>query len=75
MGGNLRLQVPNEIAMQSLPTIKLASGTIPNPFFTAIDMPAPLIVSDSPLQKLELKKTWVYDVNTKKGQVYEFSFI
>jgi alpha-L-fucosidase 2 len=75
LGGNLRLQVPNEIAVQSLPGIRLASGANPNLLFAAIDMPAPLIVPNSPLQQLKLKKTWVYDLATKKGQVYEFSFV
>lgn len=75
LGGNLRLQVPNEVAVQSLPAMRPASGANPNPLFAAIDMPAPLIVPNSPLQQLELKKTWVYDLATKKGQVYEIGFI
>jgi len=75
LGGNLRLQVPNEVALQSLSPIKPASGTNPNPLFAPIDMPAALIVPNSPLQQLQLKKTWVYDLPTQKGQEYEIRFV
>ncbi len=74
LGGNLRLQVPNEVAVKSIPAIRVASGANPNPLFAAIDMPAPLIVPNSPLQQVEVKKTWVYDLPTVKGKVYEIAF-
>jgi alpha-L-fucosidase 2 len=73
LGGNLRLQVPNEIGIQS--GIKLATGANPNPLFAGIDMPEALMVPNAPLQQLELKKTWLYDVATKKGQTYEVMFV
>ena len=75
LGGNLRLQVPNEVAVQSVKGIKLASGANPNPLFAAIDMPAVLIVPNSPIQQIEVKKTWVYDLPTEKGKVYEVAFV
>ncbi|MBO9202120.1 MULTISPECIES: glycoside hydrolase family 95 protein [Niastella] len=74
LGGNLRLQVPNEVATPALPAIKPASGINPNPFFALIEMPAPLIVPNAPLKQLELKKNWLYDLPTQKGQVYEIKF-
>ncbi len=73
LGGNLRLQVPNEIALQS--GIKLATGGNPNPLFAPIEMPEAVMVPNAPLQQVELKKTWLYDVATQKGQTYEFRFV
>jgi alpha-L-fucosidase 2 len=75
LGGNLRLQVPNEIAIPELPAIKPASGANPNPLFAPIDMPEALMAPNAPLQQLELKKTWLYDLPTQKGQVYEIPFV
>jgi alpha-L-fucosidase 2 len=75
LGGNLRLQVPNEVAVQALPAIRLASGVNANTFFAPIDMPAPLIVANAPLQQVELKKTWLYDLPTQKGQLYDIPFV
>lgn len=74
LGGNLRLQVPNEVAVQKVKGIQLASGANPNPLFAAIDMPAALIVPNSPIQQIAEKKTWVYDIPTEKGKVYELLF-
>lgn len=75
LGGNLRLQVPNEIAVQALPAIHTASGANANPFFAPIEIPAPLIVANAPLQQLKLKKTWLYDLPTQKGQLYDIPFM
>lgn len=75
LGGNLRLQVPNEVAVHSVKGIQLASGANPNALFAAIDMPAALIVPNSPIQQVEVKKTWVYDMPTEKGKVYEVAFV
>ncbi|OQP40551.1 hypothetical protein A4D02_14515 [Niastella koreensis] len=75
LGGNLRLQVPNEIAVPALSPIKPAGGVNPNPLFAPIKMPEALIAPGSPIQKLELKKTWMYDLSTQKGQVYEIKFV
>lgn len=75
LGGHLRLQVPNEVDMQSLPGIKVAKGRNPNPFFAQIDMPEPPMVKNAPLQHLTLKKTWLYDLSTQKGQVLDIHFV
>jgi len=74
LGGNLRLQLPNEVATQTLPNIKPADGKNPNPFFALIDMPDPLMVPNAPLQHITLKKTWLYDLPTEKGKVYDIPF-
>jgi alpha-L-fucosidase 2 len=75
LGGNLRLQVPNEVAVQALPAIKVASGANPNPLFAPVEIPEALLVPNAPLQQLALKKTWLYDLPTQKGQVYEITFV
>jgi alpha-L-fucosidase 2 len=75
LGGNLRLQVPNEIAVRKLPAVRVAGGTNPNPLFAQIEMPAPVIAPNAPLQQPELKKTYLYDLPTQKGQIYEIPFL
>jgi alpha-L-fucosidase 2 len=75
LGGNLRLQVPNEVAVPALSPIKPAGGVNPNPLFAPVEMPEALMAPNAPLQHLELKKTWLYDLPTQKGQVYEIKFV
>lgn len=70
LGGGLRLRSPNEIELQGVGPLKLAQGTNPNPFFVVPDIPSPLISKDSDIQELNLAPTFLYDLETKKGQAY-----
>ena len=74
LGGNLRLQLPNEVAVPNTPGIKVAKGKNTNPFFTQMDMPEPLMAPGAPLQQITLKKTWLYDLATEKGKEYSIAF-
>jgi alpha-L-fucosidase 2 len=75
LGGNLRLQVPNQVAVQALPAIQVADGPNPNPFFALIDMPPPLTAPNAPLQQVPGKQTWLYDLPTQKAQLYDIPFV
>lgn len=70
LGGNLRLRTPNEIELPGTGQLKPAQGSNPNPFFSVPDMPAPIISKDSDIEQLVLMPTFLYDLETKKGQSY-----
>ncbi|MDX1942339.1 MAG: glycoside hydrolase family 95 protein [Saprospiraceae bacterium] len=70
LGGNLRLRLPNEMKLNKGNALKVATGKNANPFYQTEEIPAPIISEKATIQPLELKATQLYDMPTKKGNVY-----
>jgi len=72
IGGNLRLRVPNALALQNGKALLEASGDNPNPFYQVPITAKPII---SPAAKIELPnlgETTTFDLITESGGLYEF---
>ncbi len=67
LGGNCRLRSLNELSGNGLINAKDAN---PNPLFQLAETGKPLINSAVKLNTVELKKTYLYDLNTEKGKEY-----
>ena len=72
LGGNLRLRVPNELTAGDGKTLKKATGENPNPFYHTEATPAPVVAKEATITGPELKKSWLYDIPTQKGNIYTF---
>jgi alpha-L-fucosidase 2 len=72
IGGNLRLRLKDEIMATGNVELKPAEGENPNSLFYVNPIKKPLISEQANIQDLELENTWVYDVQTEKGQIYSF---
>jgi alpha-L-fucosidase 2 len=72
IGGNLRLRIKDEIVSNGKGELKSADGENPNNLFTVNPVKKPLISKQAEIKKLELDNTWLYDIQTEKGQVYSF---
>lgn len=73
LGGNLRIRTSTPVIGQSL-KLKTAEGENVNPFFYQPSTPAALVNDKSNhTQSSAVKKTYLYDVDTKKGGIYTFS--
>jgi len=66
-GGNCRLRSLNRLSGKGL---KAAKGTNPNPLYEVPLVAKPLINKEAKLNKVELKKTYLYDLPTQVGQTY-----
>lgn len=67
LGGNCRLRSLNPLSGKGL---KSAKGENPNSLYEVPVIPEPLINEKAKLNKVELKKTYLYDLNTKAGEEY-----
>jgi|GEM_PF-100848 len=70
LGGNCRIRVPNEVALEDGTLLSQASGDNPNSFFANAQIKTPLIANSSLLHPFILKKTYLYDLSTQVGQTY-----
>ncbi len=70
LGGNLRLRVPNELKLNSGTTLKEAIGENSNPFYQTGKTAEPIISPKATITPPDLKKTFLYDIATTKGNVY-----
>lgn len=71
LGGNLRLRTPNEMKMENGIEVKKAKGENSNPFFETNIITNPLISPEAIITKPDLKQTWLYDIDTRKGELYK----
>lgn len=67
IGGNCRLRSLNPLSGKGL---KKAKGENPNPLFAVDQVAEPLINKEAKLNKVELKKTYLYDLQTEAGKEY-----
>jgi len=72
LGGNLRIRVPNPLALQGRGEMKAADGINPNPFYLIPDIKQPLISDAATLNTFLLPETFLFDVETVKGREYTF---
>jgi alpha-L-fucosidase 2 len=71
-GGNLRIRVSNEMKKIDGSTLKKGFGENNNPFYQVEETQAPLISPKATITAPKLKETFIYDIPTKRGQVYTF---
>lgn len=67
IGGNCRLRSLHPLSGKGL---KSAKGENSNSLYEVPVIPEPLINEKAKLNKVELKKTYLYDLNTKAGEEY-----
>ena len=68
LGGNCRIRVPNEVALNY--GMSPASGINPNPFFAAAEIKNPIISDSTKLRSVNLQPTFLYDLPTQAGGIY-----
>lgn len=66
IGGNLRLRIPQPLNDSRLLT---ANGENPNPLFSTYTMPCK--TSSAADKNVDLRPTWLYDIETKPNEVIE----
>lgn len=69
LGGNLRLRVPNALALTG-GSLKKATDNNPNPFYYVEETPAALVSTQAIITPVNLKETLLYDVPTQAGKTY-----
>lgn len=70
LGGNCRIRVPNEVALEEGNDLKPASGTNPNPFFETANVKNQIVSESAKLNELNLVSTQLYDLPTEAGKIY-----
>ncbi|MFD2243795.1 glycoside hydrolase family 95-like protein [Flectobacillus roseus] len=73
LGGNLRLRLPNKIELANVKLIEKPTGENSNHFFQTEPVKTPIIGINANIKPLALKETFLFDIPTTKGKVYEFS--
>lgn len=73
LGGNLRIRVPNKIQIENSSTLKKAVGENPNPFYHTAIITNPVISPKANIELPVLTETWLYDLPTVKGKIYQFT--
>ena len=66
-GGNCRLRSTSPLTGKGL---KRAKGENPNPLYAVPVIAQPLISPEAKLNKVEIAKTYLYDLPTRAGQEY-----
>jgi alpha-L-fucosidase 2 len=72
LGGNLRLRVPNGLRIKKGENLAKAAGGNINPFYQITEIPSPVISPAATITKPFTDTTILYDIPTKKGNVYVF---
>lgn len=70
LGGNCRIRTYTPLKSLGGYALHHASGNNPNLFFKVSHIKKPLISSEAHIKELTLKKTYLYDFNTKAGKTY-----
>jgi alpha-L-fucosidase 2 len=70
LGGNCRIRSYQPLKSAGNWKLKKATGVNPNPFYIIPDVKAPLISDKADLNKLSVRKTYLYDFMTKAGEEY-----
>jgi alpha-L-fucosidase 2 len=72
IGGNLRLRTNQPLAGGKGVSMKAAKGNNSNPLFVVPEVAKPIISPKAKLNAVQLPQTFLVDVATKAGGVYEF---
>jgi alpha-L-fucosidase 2 len=70
LGGNFRLRVPNDMALDDGTPLQVAAGENQNPFFATPSIEDPLISPTAELNPVVLPTTFEFDLPTEAGQAY-----
>ncbi|TCC99585.1 glycoside hydrolase family 95 protein [Pedobacter hiemivivus] len=71
-GGNCRLRVPNKLKGIKGSILKPAKGSNSNEFYQVDKTPVPIISAKAKLNAVEIGATFLFDFDTKAGQLYTF---
>ncbi|TKC63620.1 glycoside hydrolase family 95 protein [Pedobacter hiemivivus] len=74
-GGNCRLRVPNKLKGIKGSILKPAKGSNSNEFYQVDKTPVPIISAKAKLNAVEIEPTFLFDFDTKVGQLYTFQAI
>lgn len=72
LGGNLRIRTANELMVRGNGDLVAAEGNNSNPFFMIPAIKQPIISPAANLNQFELPQTYLYDIQTIKGEEYGF---
>jgi len=72
LGGNCRIRSYVRLVSRDGITLGEATGENPNPFYAVPAIKQPLVASEAKLEKVKLKTTYLYDLETKQGRDYTF---
>ena len=72
LGGNCRIRSYAELKSEGAVLLKLAKGENQNPFYQMHEVKQPFISDEATVKKIDLKNTFLYDLETQKGQEYVF---
>ena len=71
LGGICRIRTYTPLKAASDFSLELATGNNPNPFFKVPYVKQPIISPKATLEKLQLRKTYLYDIKTMPGKTYQ----
>jgi alpha-L-fucosidase 2 len=73
LGGICRLRSYNNLKLQGNGLLKEAKGANTNSFFNTPPVAKPIVSEKANLNSMQLKPTFLYDINTVAGQRYTFT--
>jgi alpha-L-fucosidase 2 len=73
LGGNCRIRSYTKLKADGTTQLKFAEGENKNLFYQTPKIKEPLISGNATLKKVDLKNTFLYDIETLKGEKYVFS--
>ena len=73
LGGNCRIRSYSKLKAEGEIPLKIAEGENQNPFYQIPKIKRPLISDKAKLNKVNLKNTFLYDIETNPGEEYIFS--
>jgi len=72
LGGNCRIRTKNEIQSADGTMLNRAEGENQNPFFDVNIIKNPLISEKAFIKEAVMEDTYLYDLQTEKGEIYTF---
>ncbi len=72
LGGNLRIRVPNEVKLEGNNTLKKAYGENTNSLYAVEKTAEPVVSAKAKPATILLKETFLYDIQTSRGQLLTF---
>jgi alpha-L-fucosidase 2 len=73
LGGNCRIRSYSPLKVEGSTILLQAKGENRNPFYQVLQIKKPLVSSKAKLKTVELKNTYIYDIETKPGGIYIIS--
>ena len=68
LGGNLRVRSYNELTLEGGKLLKTATGRSSNSFYSVPEIKEPLVSKEAKLEGVTLKKSYLFDIETKVGE-------